>query len=152
MKTKYLHLAAILLSVAVLFSTVPLAFGSLSPIISSQTSVKEGIATPVRLASDLYGNIFVADPRGGGVLKLSNNGKLLKKFSGLRRPFGIAVTASNMILVSQGTYISVLDANGAETKKFGTFKKANGIALDSTGAIYVTDSEDNCVQVFDASL
>jgi hypothetical protein len=34
---------------------------------------------------------------------------------------------------------------------FGVFKKAHGIAVDAVGSIYVTDSEDDCVQKFDSN-
>ncbi len=146
---------AFLKTLAVILTTllilpVSRSLAAVAPNVSSLNSLREGITSPVRLANDIYGNLYVTDPRGGGVLKLSNSGKLLKKISLAKRPFGIAVTTTNKILVSQLTYISVLDGDGTELQKFGTFKKANGITVDATGALFVTDSQDNCVQVFNA--
>lgn len=127
------------------------AHGAIAPVVSSLSSITEGVSTPVRLASDPLGNIYVTDPRGGGVLKFSSAGVLQKNMPTLQKPLGVAIAQNGDLLVSQGTSVAVLNkTSGVQTAQFGTFGKANGIAVDKTGAIYVTDSINNCVQVFTA--
>ena len=139
----------------VLFVTlglVPTAFAVTAPVVSTLTSVTDGVRTPVRLALSQWGDIFVTDPRGGGLNKYNNAGTLQKSIRLAVMPKGVAVAANGDILVSQGTTVAVLDpTSGAVKSGFGTFKMANGIAVDSTGVIYVVDSQDNSVQVYSAA-
>jgi len=126
--------------------------GAISPLVSALPSVSVGVSTPVRLAEDSFGNFYLTDPRGGGVLKFDNAGNLLQKMSTLKNVFGIAIAKNGDLLVSQGTDVAVLNAStGAVISRFGTFTGSNGIAVDSIGTIYVTDSLNSCVQVFSAA-
>jgi len=128
-----------------------LAHSAQSPVVSTLSAITEGVSTPVRAASDPLGNIYVTDPRGGGVLKYNHAGRLLRKITA-STPMGIAVASNGDLLVSQGNTIAVINpATETIASTFGTFTKANGIAVDSNGFIYVTDSLNNCVQVFNSS-
>src|SRR5919197_4001656 len=128
------------------------AQGAIAPVVSSLAGISEGTSTPVRLASDPLGNIYVADARGGGILKYNNSGKLQKTIATTKDVLGIAIARNGDLLASQGAWVAVLDRNsGAPLSQFGAFGKANGIAVDATGYVYVTDSVNNCVQVFNAS-
>lgn len=127
------------------------AHSATAPVVSSLSAITDGVSTPVRLAGDLFGNIYATDPRGGGILKYSNAGALQKIIPTLAKPLGVAVAQNGDLLVSQGTTVAVLNKNShAVTAQFGTFGKANGIAVDNSGTIYVADSVNNCVQVFTA--
>lgn len=125
------------------------------PQVTILPSIVDGVKTPVRLAEDAAGNLYLTDPRGGGILKYNGSGKLLQAFPTLRPPQGVAVTSTGSLLVGQGDFVSLLDATGKELRRLGAgagqFQMANGIALDDTGRIYVTDSVANCVQVFSAA-
>jgi hypothetical protein len=125
------------------------ARGAIAPAVSPLASISEGISTPVRLAADQFGNIYVADPRGGGILKFNSAGKPLGTIAATGDVLGIAIAQNGDLLVSQGAFVSVFDtASGLKRSQFGSFLKANGIAVDAGGFIYVADSLNNCVQVF----
>ena len=135
-----------------LISLIPNAFGTMSaPMVTSLSSISNGTRTPVRISIDQWGDIYVSDPRGGGVNRFNNAGKLQKSFPVATSPLGIAAIADDTLLVSQGTAVQALDKFSGEVKAtFGIFKKANGITVDKAGLIYVVDSLDDCVQVFNA--
>ena len=129
--------------------------GAVAPQVTTLNPVTEGVSTPVRLAIDPVGNFYVTDPRGGGVLKHSSAGNLLRIMPTGTPPQGIALTQNGNLVVSEGDYAVLMDGNGVELRKLGNgagqFKMANGIAVDAAGYIYVVDSLDNCVQVFTAA-
>jgi len=128
------------------------AQSALAPQVSTLSTLSEGTSTPVRLAADQLGNIYVADPRGGGILKYNNVGKLQKTIGTIKSGLGIALAANGDLLVSTGTSVAVLDStSGSQKSQFGTFLKASGIAVDASGFVYVTDSVDNCVQLFNSA-
>ena len=122
------------------------------PQVTILSALTEGISTPVRIAVDPAGNVIAADPRGGGILKLSGAGRLLQTFPTAAPPQGVAVAANGTMAVSEGTFVALLDQSGQELRRLGSgagqFRMANGIVFDDTGRIYVVDSLDNCVQVF----
>jgi NHL repeat len=137
-----------------LLGCTPLIFqvsAATAPVVSTLSSIKAGVSTPVRLAIDQWGDIYVTDPRGGGLNRFNNAGRLQKSIPVAKMPLGVAVASNGDILVSQGTTVKALDKSiGTLKAEFGSFKKANGITVDSSGVIYVVDSLDNCVQVFNA--
>ena len=143
---------AILLSTSLClapFTQGGVALGAVAPSVAPLAGISEGTSTPVRLAGDQFGNLYVADPRGGGILKFNSAGKLQKTIPSASPALGIAIAQGGNLLVSQGSYVAVLDpASGAQLSQFGSFLKANGIAVDGGGFVYVTDSLNNCVQVF----
>jgi hypothetical protein len=128
------------------------AYSAVVPVVSTLSSIKDGAVTPVRIASDRSGNMYVTDPRGGGILKYNSAGNLLQKIESASKDLlGIAVAKSGDILVSQGSVVAVYSSSGAKTAEFGTFGTANGITVDDTGAVFVVDSKNNNVQAFTAN-
>lgn len=127
------------------------AYSAVAPVVSTLSSISEGSVTPVRIAADQYGNYYVTDPRGGGVLKYNSAGSLLQTITTTAKNIlGVALAQNGDILVSQGGAVAVYSSTGVYKSSFGTFGVANGIAVDDTGAIFVADSRNNRVHVYDA--
>lgn len=124
------------------------------PVVTVLSPVTRNVSAPVRIVLDPQGNYYVTDPRAGGVSKFNAYGRLLKNIPTQLPPLGVALNDQGNLLVTQGTYVVILDQNGAELGRLGAgagqFKKANGIVLDGNGYVYVVDSLDNNVKVFTA--
>ena len=88
---------------------VPKVFAVSAPVVSTLSSIKDGVSTPARLAIDQWGDIYVTDPRGKSVNRFNNAGKLQSSLPIASRPIGVAIANSGDILVSQGTTIKALD-------------------------------------------
>lgn len=129
------------------------ARSAVSPLVNPLPPLSDGLSTPVRLAVDPFGSMYVTDPRGGGIVKLDSAGRPDKRIRLPLAPLGVAVARDGSLLVSQGTTVAVVHPDGtpASPASFGTFKKANGITVDNNGTIYVADSHDHTVQVFSSA-
>lgn len=128
-----------------------LARAAAAPLVQVLEPVSAGVSTPLRIASDRAGTLYLTDPRAGGVLKFTSSGLPVATFL-VAPPQGIAVTPSGDLIIGQDDSVIVLDPAGQEKFRLGKgayqFKKANGIAVDAAGYIYVVDSLDDCVQIF----
>lgn len=132
------------------------------PSISTLRPLEKGLQTPLRMVLDQNGDIYVADPRSGGVVVLDQYGTVKQTV-----PAGGSVGAvallnplvSNIpggkLLVAQGDQVVVYNQAGVEVAKLGTgigqFKRVAGIAVDASGAIYVTDAGSYNVKKFDTA-
>jgi hypothetical protein len=138
-------------SVLLLLSILPAArpaAAAIAPDITSLSYIKSALSTPVRLAADSSGSMYVSDPRSGGVVKLASDGSHTATIPAGAGILGVAVALSGELLVSKGSSIAVYSSAGVKLKEFGTFGKANAITITKTGEVFVSDSLNNNVQVF----
>lgn len=130
-------------------------FAAPVPTVQIQDSVSEGIRSPLRIAGDSLGNAYVTDSLVKGVLKYDAFGHLTQVIKTSATPQGIAVASDGTLLVGQGTFVAMINAAGEEIGRLGAgagqFKMANGITVDDDGSIFVVDSLDNSVQIFNAA-
>ncbi|CAG0979954.1 Bacillopeptidase F [Geobacteraceae bacterium] len=136
-------------------SLAAVTFAAPVPTVQIQDSVSEGIRSPLRISGDSLGNAYVTDSLVRGVLKYDSFGHLAQVIKTAVTPQGVAVASDGTLLVGQGTFVAMINAAGEETGRLGAgtgqFKMANGITVDDDGSIYVVDSLDNSVQVFNAA-
>ena len=109
--------------------------------------------SPVRLAIDTAGSVYVADPRKGEVLVRSVDGRVMQHRRGLGRPGAIALdAASNIYLADLDTgLVSVYDAGWQFSHRFDGpgLQQAGDIAIDdSRSRIYISDSQAHKVRVY----
>ena len=123
---------------------------------------------PNGIAVDARGNVDVADSNNGRLVIFSPDGKTLATISpgvgegDLGMPRGVAVDDSGKLLVADTadhmvriyttdkskptpTYIGSF---GNEGQLDGTFEYPNGVATDKRAHVYITDRENNRVQVW----
>lgn len=127
---------------------------SVAPSVSLKPTIfaeKQGISTPVRVAGDSYGYLYVADPRGGGISKYDRNGSLTKKITTVPVPQAVAIAATGDIIVSRGVTVTRMSPDGTTKGDFtAPFSFAGGITVaDAANRIFVTDSGAHCVKIFD---
>ena len=119
---------------------------------------------PNAVTVDGDGRIYVADSNNGRVQVFDPAGTLLYKIGrglaagDLSMPRGIAIEGSRLFVVDVSRQAVQVYQTGATPKflyVFGedaagnsTFQYPNGLAIDSRGWVYVTDRENNRVQVW----
>ena len=136
-------------------SLVSVSFAATVPVVTVLTPpISKGVAAPVRVAVDSKGDIFVSDPRSGGVTKFNSSGQNVLMFKTGAPPAGIALNDAGNLLVSQGDSVAIFNQSGVLLGRLGSgrgqFKKANGIAVDAAGFAYVVDSLANNVKIFNS--
>lgn len=132
------------------------------PLISTQPTLEKGLQTPLKMALDANGDIYVADPRSGGVVQLDQYGAVKQIVETPAMATAVAVLnplVSNItggkLLIAMGDRVAVYDKSGVEIAKLGSgngqFVRVAGIAVDAAGNIYVTDTGAYCVKIFSSS-
>ncbi|RDW16744.1 6-bladed beta-propeller [Oceanobacillus chungangensis] len=121
--------------------------------------------TPVAMAKDASGNIYVSDMSNHRIVKMDQDGNIIKKFGKLgsgngefNTPFGVAIDNDGNILVGDtaNNRIQKFDSNfnfitawGSHGSGNGQFGLAREIAIDSQNHYHVTDEFHDRIQVFD---
>jgi hypothetical protein len=102
------------------------------------------------------GNFYATDPRLGSLFILDEFLVLQGEIKGLSKPLGVAVDMQGRILVGNDGRDNIEVYDPADGKLLAVFggglvKMPTAITLDGAGNIYVTDSQTDCVQVFDSA-
>lgn len=122
--------------------------------------------SPIGIALDSDGNIYVAELTNNRIQKFSPDGSFITKWGQfgigngqLGFPAGIAVDQDDNVYVveylnnrvqkftSSGEHVAVWGSGGFNN---GQFSSPSGIAIDQDGKVYVCDSNNNRVQIFSA--
>jgi len=113
-------------------------------------------SSPLRLAVNAAGSVYVADPKSGEVTVRAADGRVIQHQRGLGRPGAIALDDANRIYLGDldTGIISVFDADWQASHQFaaGDIEQPGDIDIDNaTGRLYVSDSENHRVVVFSSS-
>ena len=130
----------------------------------NETDPANEFRTPVALAKDSSGNIYMADMGNHRIVKMDSSGKILKTMGTLGQspgqfnmPFGIAVDREGNILVADtGNYrIQKFDSQFNYLKSWGTkgegdnqFGFPREIAIDQQNNYYITDEFNHRIQKY----
>lgn len=106
------------------------------------------LSNPVGVATDLDGNVYVADAGNGRIIAFRPNGTFWRALSAnLRNPHGLAVDGGLLYVADRGNKrVAVLDLDGAlltsvETAgPLGALRDPVGVAVDRDGRLLVTDA------------
>lgn len=120
------------------------------------------LVSPVGVALDAEGNLYVTDSSLAAVFKYSPGGKLLAELDGkgnLQSPAGIAMTSKGDKVVADilANKVFIFDKNDAlkgelpGTDFTESFSKPTYVAVDKLDNVYVTDTMNFTVRVFDAT-
>lgn len=127
----------------------PVNYGSSIPVTNGD---------PARIAVDpATGMIYVAVPRLGKVLMLTQDGQLVSSIDRFERPLSVAVDALGQVYVGNLTNgsVTVMDSNLENPFTLGDgageFGMPGDIAVTQDGRVYVTDSRDDKVKVYDST-
>jgi DNA-binding beta-propeller fold protein YncE len=125
---------------------------------------EKGLASPVGIAVDANGAVFVLDDRWNRVYQFDENGMFLRSFrvrpagrGGAVRPNGIAVDSAGHVYVSdaQNSIVMIFGRDGSFLQSWGgtgsrreDFWQPAGIFIDSRDLIYIADQMNGRIQVY----
>ena len=124
------------------------------------------LSSPVGVATDTAGNVWVADTSNNRIQEFNSKGEFLRQFGAkgtgngqFSLPRGIAVTTSGNVYVADtsNNRIQEFNSKGEFIRKFGSFGFENGqlrapagIAIDPEGHVWVADTGTGRIQEFSA--
>lgn len=118
--------------------------------------------SPVGVALDLDNNLYVTDAQRAAIFKFGPSGEFLRELDGkgnLRRPAGIAVRSNGDKLVADALENKIFvfgkddtfkgEFSGADFTE--SFNRPTYLAVDKQDNVYVTDTMNFTIRVFDAN-
>jgi alpha-tubulin suppressor-like RCC1 family protein len=124
----------------------------------NQSAVPRGQFSPVCVALDTKGNIYVTDSGSHRVVKFAPNGSYLGEFSkNFPSPTGIVVDRQNYVYMADAnnSWIYKFNSSGALQTIWGTpgsgsgqLRYPQGLALDRNNILYVADEYNDRVEKF----
>ena len=126
-----------------------------APVFTSLGQIRDGLKAPTRVDTDALGNLYVADPGLGTVIKYDKYGRLLRSFAGLSvSGGGLAVTpdGSRLYVAAETSVAEVDGSSGAVLGLLGSgaaeFSYVYDLDLDANGYIVVADSSALKIKVY----
>jgi len=131
---------------------------SCAPVNPVQTAIAGYFQSPVGVARDTSGNLYVTDQQTNEVRKLPYSsathsyGAPVRVASGLKSPMGVAVDAAGNVYVANSNDNAVVmipyssGGYGAPINLGSGFSQPVGVAVDASGNVYVADSGNGAVE------
>jgi sugar lactone lactonase YvrE len=148
-------------------------------ILGSDRFSPQGLNAPRAIATGINGDLYVADSRNHRILHIGSDGNLIKAWGTFadqqagnvpigtfNEPWGVAVGPDGSVYVSDtwNHRIQKFDANGQPIKMWGQYGQPSpdipesktffwgprGIAVDSKGHVYVADTGNKRIVIFDS--
>ena len=119
-----------------------------SHVAATQITIASEFSSPVGVAVDASGNVYVADSFNNRVVEVAPDGTQTTIGSGFNSPFGVAVDASGAVYVAD-TYNSRVEEvtpTGTQTTIGSGFIAPQAVAVDASGNVYVVDTANNRVE------
>ena len=145
----------------ILMTAMIVTAGSVAATPARVASITDRIDGPVRAAVDTQGNLYVTEAAKNKVVIFDNQRRYLKSFT-VSYPVGIAVDPAGNIYVGSGAsgrksgyknsifiYNSDLALTGSLGAGAGEVGYPNDIAIGSDGKIYVADTTNHVIKVYD---
>lgn len=124
---------------------------------SVSLSICCNVSSPIGVAVDASGNVYVTESSGGRLIVYNKFGSFQKELKGLSKPTGVAVDPWGRIYVSNtgAKTVNVYDSGLTPLFTLGRgsvpLAYPTAVAVDSSGNAYVADSKDNRIKVFDSA-
>ncbi|HEU5400831.1 MAG TPA: Ig-like domain repeat protein [Terriglobales bacterium] len=117
---------------------------------AAEVAIRSGLAAPKQVATDRWGNFYVADAGAGKVLQYlqgSTNSTAATPIAGsFTAPTGVAVDPAGNVFVADSGKVFEVAASGGEALEVQTGLGANlSLAADGAGNIYVADPDNSRV-------
>jgi len=127
----------------------------------AKSAKDEALSYPAGIVVGRKKEIYVSDLKRGRILVFNSRGKYLTDFpkdtSLIKKPLALAFALNKLYVTDVGDQsVKIFDLKGKLVRKFGKtgkkqgqFSYPNGIAVSKKGFIFVSDSNNKRIQVFD---